>query len=183
MSVYIVAWDPKGEWWDGAVVTEKERNLLEARGVVLLPVQPEMFKLSGVGGFHKRSWGAGWPTTSQTPRFVAPLTLYATTECRTIHWAARLVVEPSRDRNGSGFLRLAPDGGQANPLKASLSFVDGQVGEVRGAALGDKPDADGGWTVRGSATLGIPQDGHHGFGLYGHMDGVAVAWAAASVMR
>ena len=180
----IVVWDSTDDFWEGSLVDDTRAGQLSARGVALLPVAPELFKRSGVGGYMKRSWGAGWPLDSIAPRVVAPLTLFCNPAHRNIHWKARLVCDASvlakveAGERFEGMLRLTADRGQATPFYAGFSPDPNEpVVDIR--KLG-KPDADGGWTVGGSGVASIPQEGHYGFALYGAAPGLRVAWVAAS---
>jgi hypothetical protein len=183
MDKHIVVYDPKGEYWEGGLLEIERANQLAARGVVTLPIATELMRLSGVGGFHKRCWGGGYPIDSQIPVVHCPLTLFCTPDFQALHWVARLQCNPAyvgRVREGDrllGQLRLTQDTGQSTPFHVGLSANSKPVdaGEL------DAIDEDDGWIVRGRALLQAPQDGHYGFGLYGAMAGVQVAWAAVSL--
>ena len=183
---FIVVEDPKGTFYEGSIVDSRRAAQLEAQGVTLLPVMPEMFELSGVGGYFRRSWGAGFPLDTPHPVMAAPMMLYCDPEHPGLHWRAR--IEPSEARalvmasgdglyNGQGGLRIAADSGQRTPHSSRLMPVGPNVDVTK---LG-KPDARGGWTVGGRATIQCASAGHYGFALYGNALGLRVLWAAMSV--
>ena len=70
----VVVDDPSGQYWEGALVKGREGHILRSRGVIVLPVDPRMFRFSGIGGYMKRSWGAGFPLTNVVPALNCPLT-------------------------------------------------------------------------------------------------------------
>jgi hypothetical protein len=181
---WIVVWDPTNEYWDGSLVDGNRARQLEARGVALLPVNPELFKLAGVGGFAKRSWGAGWPLDYQAPRMACPLTLYCLKEKDFfLHWCARIAPDPAIadkvDEGGkfNGFLRLAADSSQGSALHVGLQ---GEPSPIDIRELGRR-DVHGGWTVGGNAIVRPVQDGFYNFALYGNAQGFRVVWVAASL--
>lgn len=184
----VVVWDPEGEYWPGALLKAPDLNqagqvvtgagladALAARGVVLLPVVPKLFRLSGVGGYAKREWGAGWPMSIGVPRNISPLTMYCTTDYGELHWVARLMGEGSCE----GSLKLVSDASQPNPLRAGLTY-DGVMSQVDLRNLGPA-DKHGGWVVGGRARVKFASDGHYGFGLYGAASSLRVVWAAVSL--
>jgi hypothetical protein len=189
---YIVVWDPKNDYWEGSLVDELRAKQLEARGVALLPVQPELFKLAGVGGFAKRAWGSGFPLDHATPRLAAPITLFLpraddpssrVRSTQRLHWKARIV--PSDDIRGllaegkkyEGTLRLSVDNGAASPLHAGFTT---QTPPIDMRALGPL-DESGGWTVGGHGICTPACNGFFGFALYGAAPGFRIVWLAASI--
>lgn len=181
---FIVVEDPNGEWWDGALVEEGRKAQLEARGVVLLPVIPDFFRKSGVGGYHKRAWGGGWTLNNTRPTMVAPLTVFCVHGFEVMYWAARVIAEPEyverveKDERGvfSGFVRFVNDSSQVNPNKCGVSPRD----FVEMSTLDKRTFSEGGFILRGAVRVSIPQDGHYGFALYGTAPGLRIVWAAAS---
>lgn len=184
MTDWIVVEDPLGEWWEGALVDEGRKRQLESRGVVLLPCLPDLFRRSGVGGFHKRAWGAGLSVNGSQPRTVAPLTVYCSPEFHGMYWAARLIPEPpmvdrimNDERNVfQGFLRFIADASQANPNK--LGVTPRNVFDL--GTLDKRHYVQGGFIIRGDATLTVPGEAHYGFALYGTAPGLRIVWMAAS---
>lgn len=175
----IVVWDPKNEYWEGSLVEEQRARQLEARGVVSLPVAAEMFKHSGVGAFHKRSWGSGYPLDSMVPRMNAPLTLYVNGNYHHIYWAARLVRDTRVGiEQFAGSLRLTIDSGQPSALAGG--FAGDETTNVDIGRLGAEDEHDG-WTIRGSARLYATGEGYVGMALYGMGVGLRIAWAAVSL--
>lgn len=181
----IVVWDPDGEYWPGALVNPPTLTPggmmvdpgstagLVKRGVVMLPVEPKLFRLSGVGGYAKREWGSGWPLPTGVSKNFAPLTLYCTSDYEYIHWCVRLMGEGATD----GALRIASDASQPNPLRAGLTYDTASHVDLRQLGPVDK---HGGWTVGGSARAKLPCDGTYGFSLYGVGNGLRVVFAAMS---
>jgi hypothetical protein len=187
---HVVVWDPEGMYWDGAVIDGDRAGRLAQRGVVTLPCLPQLFEQSGVGGFSKRSWGAGLPLDSLAPRMVAPLTLYmpetgqAVHPPRGLHWRARLVldvrdgVRPPTKPLFDGVVRFTADSSQRTPNKCvyleqgSRSFTARDLGPA---------DAHGGWTVGGEGVVSAPGEGHYGFALWAGAPGLRVAWVAATM--
>lgn len=187
----IVVWDPKGEWWQGGVVDPARARALAAEGVVMLPVRRQLLESNGaLGGFFFRAWGSGWPLQPGPYRMVCPLALRVraveTAQVdppTTLSWVARLVpgddVELHEDGRyvGQGIVRLAFDSAQPGAFGGGVSPTDKSAVDV--AQLG-KPDANGGWTIRGEALLTPVSDMTVGLGLYCSAPGLRVAWAAVS---
>lgn len=179
---YIVVEDPENRYFEGSLIDPKRAAPLQARGVAMLPCCPTLFGRSGAGGYFKRSWGAGWPLDAQHPMIAAQMVLFCGPEHPGLHWVARLAPsEEARINDESGFkvqgqLRIAADSGQRTPNNCRLTPVDRPIDCSR---LG-KPDARGGWTVRGKATIHCSSEAIYGFALYGHAPGLRVLWAAIS---
>jgi hypothetical protein len=189
---YIVVHDPEGEFWEGSLIDADRANQLQGRGAAVLPVMPELFKLSGVAGFSKRAWGAGWPLDYSAPRMCCPLTLYMPSagdpitrerSSNVVYWLARLVADPALDERVEagdkfeGTLRFTPDSGQVSSLHAGYTSK-GTAVSIR--ELGRR-DARGGWTVAGSGVVTPGAAGFYGFALYGTAPGFRVVWVAASL--
>lgn len=187
---WIVVNDPAGEWWEGALCDATRARTLAGRGVVLLPVVPEFFRLSGVGGYFRRSWGSGFPLSRTVPMFAAPCTvaldstkvqrvatgsLVTTSE---VHWRARLVPVGEAPESLQGSLRMASDSAQSLARFAHPVAGTSQVIDV--TKLG-KADDRAGWLIGGKMQLSCPSPGHYGLSLYGYAPGLAVAWVACSV--
>jgi len=179
---HIVVYDPKGQWWEGALVDEERARQLTSRDVVVLPVIPDLFKVSGVGGYHKRSWGAGWSLDSSVPRTVSPMTIYCLKDASAFYWAARILPEASfledmkEGKPLTGFVRIVPDNSQAIVAKCGLQAE--QHVEIN-TLTKDKLVGDS-FLVQGSAKISVPGDGHYGFALYGYAPGLRVVWSAVS---
>jgi hypothetical protein len=183
---YIVVYDPEGEYWDGSLVNPLVKNQLEARGVILLPTLPSLFKLSGVAAYAKRSWGAGLSLDFPAPKLHSPLTMFCDQRYTILHWAARLLPDPSflkKLEAGDpellhGFLQISTDSSQVIPGKAGVHPKNPNV-DVR-ALTKQKISKRGDFIVQGFANLRIPTDGHYGFGIYGYAPGLRLVWAAVS---
>lgn len=180
---HIVVHDPEGEFWEGSLITPTQARALAARGVIALPFDPTLMRMSGVGGYHKRAWGSGWPVGANVPTMHCPLTVFARPGTQAIHWAARIVAEKqllSRLREGDklvGQLRLVQDTGQVSTMSVSPAQPTKAV-DMRDLP---PPDDGDGWFVGGRAQINVPMDGYYGFGIYGAIQGVRVAWAAVSL--
>lgn len=175
---WLVVEDLAGQYWPGAVVDVLKANTLRTRGVSMLPVAPRMFRLSGVGGYAKREWGAGWPMDEHVPRLHAPITVYCKEDLGNLHWLARLAPAGGAPKQLDGSLILVSDAQQPNPLRLGIT-PDEREPRVEGRALG-KLDDRGGWIVGGKARCRVPQDGHYGLGLHGAIAGLRVVWLAVS---
>lgn len=183
---YVVAWDPEGKYWEGALVDHAVATMIRGRGGAALPTDPELFQISGVGGYMRRGWGSGWPLDALMPKAICPLSLYLTTDHRTLYWAARLqaddasvgrAMESGLDLSSSvQIMSYAP---RANMFKAPVTPKE-NTHQIR--ALG-KADERGGWTIGGTAAVHPAMEGVAAFALYGSGAGVRVAWAALSVAR
>ena len=180
MQNYVVAWDPSGDYWEGAIVDEVRSRQLAARGVVTLPCHPEIFQLAGFAGYARRSWGSGWPLDNAVPQACCKLALFAPGEpYRKVHWAARLVAESTSDQH-VGLLRLAATEAYWNQHRAVLSEFTGSTNVVDLSKIGPA-DEHGGWIVRGNARFDAPIPGFYGMGLYGNGFGMRVAWLAVTL--
>lgn len=178
---HVVVYDPTGEWWEGALVDQQRAIALEGRGVVLLPVSAEQVRASGVGGWSKRSWGAGIPTTGSVPRMIAPLSLFVVPHLRRLSWVARLVRDTTVEMPESGpigLLRIVSDTSQ--PMAQAASISSSERSNVDVSKLGEA-DENGGWFVRGDAAVHASQLGHAGLSVYGTALGLRLAWAAVSL--
>lgn len=183
---HVVVWDPLNVFWEGSVINSSQAAPLRARGVCLLPCEPSLFTRSGVGGYMRRGWGAGWPLEHGHPTLFCPLTVYATPNHRRIHWMARLLPDPGVAQRArdvglemSGMIRLTNDSRQASNYQAAM--MPGAP-PIDGRQL-KRCDEWGGYNVEGHAQINPVQEGHYGFALYGSMPGVRVAWAAISVIE
>jgi len=183
---FVVVADPDGEFWEGSLVDAQRAAVVNARGGAALPCDPRLFKKSGVGGFAKRAWGAGWPLDYQTPTMCCPLTIWVELTHKRIYWAARLVPKELKLEAAkagtlftTGFVRLigmqSQHHGWQSPVQASK-----ETQPVSFDALG-KPDERCGWTVGGEGTIHPQGAGFYDFALYGMMPDVRVVWLAASI--
>lgn len=176
---HVVVWDPKNDYWEGAIVDEEQVASLQSRGVATLPAAPEIFGQVGFAGFAKRSWGSGWPLDSNAPQQVCPLSIYYPGEpYRVLTWRARLI-----GTSGQGVpLRMCPGEGRGNCVRPVLQDFHGRKSAVDVARLG-KPDAHGGWTVGGEVNFCVSQLGTYALALYGCAPGMRVAWVAATLTQ
>lgn len=181
---WIVVDDPQGNYKDGSLIDATRNKQLTNVGVTTLPVVPDLFRKSGVGGYMKRSWGAGYPLAMDAAHLHCPISLYLDEHCGVMHWAARLV--PSEElypelktdppKQLDGFLRMNVDTGQVCNHRVGTASVASPV-DMRELNMIDAQD---GWTVGGILQITVPMGGHYGFGLYGMAPGLRVAWLAAT---
>lgn len=178
----IVVWDPEGKYWEGSLVGEAQATVIRGRGGVALPVDPELFKVSGIGGYFRRGWGAGWPCDHGVPKMFCPMTIYVTPEHRQLHWAARLI--PEDDRIASGIQGPATMTIMGYPARANThcATITPTVGLRPLRELG-AVDAHGGWNLVANAIANPAVEGNHAFALYGAAPGVRVAWAALTIVK
>lgn len=183
---YVVVWDPEGKYWEGSLVDHAVAQLVRGRHGAAIPTDPELFAISGVGGYMRRGWGAGWPLEPTIPTSCCPLSLFLTQAHRSLHWAARIVAtEETRERvmmrglEASGSVQIMSYAGRSNMFKASVSPRKG-VQHLRDLGPADK---HGGWTVEGDAVVHPTMEGVATFALYGAAPGCRVAWAAISVTK
>lgn len=186
MAHHIIVWDPKGEYWEGSLVDDQKASILGHRGVTSLPVDAAFLTRAGVAGYHKRAWGAGWPLDFISPRMVCPLTMYCLSTMHNLHWAIRLVPDsphvPAAKAGKpftTGQLRLAGDGNGTHGHHTTVKSEQPTIEAARLPAL----DEHTGWTIEGVSQVNPSVDGFYGFGLYGTLPGIRVAWAAISLTR
>lgn len=186
----IVVWDPKSEFWEGALVDAQQEPKLRARGAVLLPCEPELFKRGGNSGFAKRAWGSGFPLSPTILKLQCPITLLCFRDPagtgHTVHWAARLVSDAQYDARTKdsafrpgGTVRFVGDSSRMGTSHVQVSPLSPAI-DTR--ELGAK-DAHDGWTVRGKVGITLPHDGHFGFAFYGAAEGLSVVWLAATIVK
>lgn len=180
-EMFIVVEDPEGQYFEGSLVERQLSVQLQSRGVDLLPVNPELFRQSGAGGFFKRAWGAGWPLDALYPRTNAPMVLYCDALHKVLTWKARLTATPEflaqPEDQRIGQLQILADVGQISPFHVSLT----ETGPGVQIKLLGAPDHHGGWTVGGQGTVTCRTEGHAGFALYGYAPGLRVLWSAVTL--
>lgn len=178
---HVVVEDPSNEFWEGGIVNAQTANVLAARGVTVLPVAADLFRVSAVGGYFKRSWGAGWELP-QHPAIFAPMLLFVTPQQNAIHWCARLVRDVSAGEVArfSGSLRVTPDTTQVQAQRPGFAADEREPAFDLSQLGGERPD--GGWVIRGRARCFSAGDGYMGLALYGAGPGLRVAWAAVSLV-
>jgi hypothetical protein len=180
---WVVVDDPDGEWRDGSLVKLQGARVLFARGIVLLPVDTNLLRQSGVGGYAKRAFGSGVPLDFAQPRLSCPISVFATPLHRSLRWAIQLVagkeIEGRIERGEpfTGSISLSGDSSQRGSHHAGVR----QTNPILQAADLGAPK-DGGWVVTGFADVSLAAEGVHGFAIYGNMPGVRVAWVAASLV-
>jgi len=170
----VVLHDSSGKYAEGEILTANAAEVAKSKGVATLPIVPQLLRDNSFAGYAKRAYGRGWAFEAHKAGRGCPLALHVDAEYSTIHWAARLLVDgPGRV---DGTLRMATDTAQVNASAIGLSPL---TAPIQLSALGE-PDAQGGWTIGGSATASIPGAMFIGLQLYGMAQNVRVAWFAAS---
>ena len=176
---HVVVDDPTGQYYEGSLVEPVRAEQLRTKGTALLPVDPNLFLSSGVGGYFRRGWGSGWPFVGAHPMMHAPLLLLCDERHTWLHWCARLVRSDAGPIQ-PGQLRIAADPGQHTAGRIAKLRIEGLPIDVQ--KLGPVDPARGGWVVGGTAALTIGAEGHYGFSLWGYAPGMSVVWVAASVV-
>lgn len=199
LSKRVVVWDPNpglDRAEDGLVIHGPRAAVAaESRGMVLLPVTPELLDAppNGCAGWVKRSFGQGVATGNDSGtvfgRRFAPVSIFFARDSGSfLNWAARLIPLLRHDRLAhpletgavvpSGMLSLTSDATQVGTSPGGL----GGEGPLDVASLGPW-DRRGGWTARGRCSLASFASGWLGVSLYGTARGVAVLWLALSQSR
>ena len=187
MSTHVVIYDPRDEYWEGALIDAEVAQVLRARKAVTLPIEPQHLHRSAVGGYYRRAWGSGWQLASSIPRMHCPIILFAQPSSvpgsGRLNVAMRLVPDPEllvRLREGarlSGAIQVAAESGQ--PGAHSGGFAPAPDTRVDVAQLGPIDEEDG-WTVYAGGSLNVPVEGFFSCALYGAAAGLRVAWVAVS---
>lgn len=178
----VVVDDPAGEFWEGSLVGKEVAAQVLSRGGATLPVDAGLFRLSGVGGYFRRAWGAGWPIDHMSPQRFCPMALWLPSTHRVLNWVARLAPDARalaalrEGRPLDGQIQVSSEPGRSSGHKAGLSP---EKLPVLGKELGPL-DERGGWTVGGRARIGLQADAVYEFALYGWLPGARVVWAACS---
>src|SRR5216684_2422618 len=117
-SYHLVLEDPTQEYWTGALVDDLRDWQLQSRGVITIPVVPDLFRKSGVGGFHQRFYGSGWDLNSSAPKMFSPMTMFCVQDLQVLNWRAKLIMDESfqhkEDTVLQGFILPASDTSQVN---------------------------------------------------------------------
>lgn len=171
----VVVWDPSGEMPDGSVLEGNEIAGARDRGVVLLPVHPEVLARGGAAGWAKRCYGRGWRYPAAVSSPGCPLVLQVTPGYAGIYWAAR-VIPDAVGAAPTGQLRLAGDQAQIGVGTFGLSLQDGPMQVERSGV----PDKQGGIILAGKCRTSISSDLVFGLQLYGYLANARVLWLAAS---
>lgn len=179
MTPFIVVHDPNGRLPEGLVLVGENVSKAEGQGVDLLPVNLQLMRLSGIGGYVKRSFGKGWTFDPVRSSRGPTLMMYATPS-QDVHWKARIerLDPPKADETAlppAGQLRVCHDPQQPGALLAGLHGME----VVQLSELGDC-DPDGGWTIGGRFGITSAGDGFLGLQLYGTAQNCRVVWFAAS---
>ncbi len=194
-SHHVVVHDPEDQFWEGAVVPAMQVPSLRARQATTLPIDPLLVgqrMRSAVSGYFRRGWGSGWSIDVPVPRMTCPMALYVERQDRStpIWWAARIKLDPAvaeAVRAGArpqGSLRLAADAQQAGAFSGGFAGTPDNV--VDGPRIPEKfgmPDREDGWVLHGRGLVTPPLDGVLALGLWGHLQGARVLWAAVTQSR
>lgn len=177
MQKLIVVSDPQHNIAPGSLVTEDRAHALRAHGVVLLPVEASLFRLSGNGGFTSRDWGSGWPIDGQSAQAHGPLVLYLTPEVKRIHWAARFNAD--RELGAlSGGVMFSTDSSQRAGRIVPGWLPDTNCRQLSPRDLGDKINGEWGWS--GAGDVLVHAEGFYSFAIYGVCSGLRLVSLAAS---
>jgi hypothetical protein len=177
MKHAVVIHDSKRELFEGEILSGNAVGVAVARGVVVLPVEVDLLRRSGLSGWSKRSYGRGWKYDAIAASRGCPLVIHVAPQFPILEWRARLVVDGDGPPHGA--LRFAADTASVN---ASATGIMPETGAVQMADLG-APDADGGWFIGGRGRASIPADLSLALQLYGQVGGARVSWFAVSQTR
>jgi len=177
----VVVYDArKGGLLEGEILSGNAIQVAVAEGVVLLPLEIDLIRRSGISGWAKRSYGRGWRYESIAGARGCPLVLHASMKYPVIEWVARLQMDEGVDRaNVTGSLRFATDTSQIGAMPVGIAP---ETSAVQLAHLGDA-DEEGGWTLRGRGRMALTGDVMLALQLYGQVGGARVTWFAASQSR
>jgi hypothetical protein len=184
---HVVTWDPTGQQDEGALIADEVARALRNKGAATMPIEPDLMRIGAAAGYHRRGWGSGWTMSSVLPARIVPMVLWVARDVPNIHWQARLTPSPELQVEGGipkgglvGRLVLAADTAQQGVGSANLEQAE--RGRVDFEDLG-QPDAHGGWTVGGRASIRQMTDGFVGLSLYGFGRGLRIKWSAITQTR
>ncbi len=189
-KTYVVIHDPEGKFWEGAVISDRDRAILVDRAspAVTLPIDTDLLRTAGCGGYVKRAWGSGWPLQSSHPTVVCPMTVWVPETHSALVWVARVVPlnenALTRAESGEDFLgsvRLIADTGSSAGTAATITTPQG--GEAKPLHQLGPADAEGGWTVTGVSRANVRGDTVQAMAFFAVGEGLALAWAAVSTMK
>lgn len=173
----IVVWDPSAELAEGLVFGGPKATMgLHSRGLVSLPVDPDLMGNHALGGYFRRSWGAGWAFDRMAATRGCPMMLLVVPDRQYIHWIAR--VQPVREGEAlQGTIRLTTSTAQIGAMSGGLAA------EVLPAELGKLGDCDdhGGWIIGGRNRVNVVQEGFIALNLYGASLNARIMWSAVSL--
>lgn len=171
MQHRVVIHDPSGDNPTGEIVEGKKAELLVARGIPSLPVDPNLLSRNGVSGYSKREFGRGISLDANSSRRGCSTVLYVMPSHQKINWCAR-IIPTSAGMVARGRLRLANDTAQVNVIKGGIATAE--FAEVSG-----KLGAEG-LTIAGSSRFIANMEGYMGLCLYGTLANARVLWLAIS---
>lgn len=176
---YIVVWDPAANFgigiMPGMILSDHTNTYAAARrrGVVMLPVHPELVRESSAGLVDFRAFGAGALFEQNRLEHGCPLLLLARPAATYVHWAVRIAAprEPM-----SGTLRIALNADQPLSLRGGITPL------VIAPPLADLKMADqhAGHTIGGVSSLSVGE-GYVGLCLHAIATGCRVLWVAAAL--
>ncbi len=177
---HVVVWDPAlpSGVAPGMLMNGGTNDFAAARrrGVALLPVHPELVRLTAAGLVHVQGYGTGALFNRNHGEYGCPLLLLARPAAPYVHWAARIA--PKRERL-AGTLRILVNPDQPASLRGKVTPIgEGAVDLARLAQ--QEPDAYGGYTVGGVVQLRVGE-GYVGLCLHAVATGCRVLWAAATL--
>lgn len=175
MNQHVVVYDPEHRVHPGTVsVSARHANMMAAKGIVLLAVDPN--RVNDVpGGYFHRHWGDGWVFDRGGGERGCPMILETWPSRLAIAWAVGLT--GTAGSGYSGDLKLVTD--------SSRGFQSGALGTVkRPPSLSHLQTEPGDLVVVGGiSTLGIESRGVLVLTLYAVAKGVVVLWTACTVVE
>lgn len=174
---FVVINDPDANYWQGAIIERNTAHVLERRGVIMLPCEPELISKGALGGFYFRSWGSGYPLqTSQS--MGCPMAIYCEPQYTKLHWKACIIVpEKTRAEGLTGTLALANDNTQQGIVCGGIVGPMG-VDSVIDLSRLKEPDKNGAHIIGATISASCDRPGIHALCLYGYGRGARVAWVA-----
>lgn len=176
-----------GKRIEGEILDGIQANQAASQGDVLLPVDPQIMKRSGIAGYYRRAYGKGEPLSSASivSKCVAQMTLWLASDTfqpTKLVWKARVFPDPvtrkmwTEGRPLEGFMRLISDNSQESAM--FFGRASEQIFELKNIARVTMPDD--GIVIGGETAITIPQNGFYGVSLFGRMPGFNLRWLAAS---
>lgn len=175
-KMHAVVFDPKHEYWPGALVEDGVALELGRRGCLTIPVLRELMKRNAVSGLFMRSWGSGWRLGSPAPQRACPLILNIAPGHDYVNWRARIMLDEGGEF-GDGQLRIVADSAQVGAHASGFTALD--HASIKFAQLGPMDDG-GGWNVGGQAKVASAIEGFLGLTLWGSGASTRVIAAAVS---
>lgn len=170
MQHRVVISDPTGDIPPGEIVEGRKAELLVAKHIPSLPIDPQLLRRNGAAGYTKREYGRGVAFVGNSSQRACQATLYVMPSHQAINWCA--AIAPNRAHaHVKGRIRLANDPSQVNVIKAGIATA--QYAEV-------DEEVDGQLVISGSSRFITSMEGFLGVSLYGTLSDARVLWLAVS---